>query len=359
MTDEKTYHLIDAYLNGELLGRKLDAFKAQLKEDTELQQAVSTQKAIIAAIENSREKELKALMTKGTSARVVAMSPKSKFAMATAATVALLAVAAIYIIPTFNNKAETADATVENTESEEPITFVDSEQKGDSNYRANELEDTKVDTQTLAVVMPEEKAIVPPMPEVVTTDIESVYDYDGAQEDDAIEEEATDDIAKDIVKTETNSITQAPTQDANDQILKDELIGSKAFTVLSLSPSFESENLSEVSVQTTSKRKKSRAEKKAQKEAAENATRADNTSTTTRGIKVEYWKSPVNYKGYKYNGATVQLYGVTQDKNLAFKELDSRLYIKMDGKQYYLGNNKTHQRLVEVTNPTLLKVLNE
>jgi len=42
-----------------------------------------------------------------------------------------------------------------------------------------------------------------------------------------------------------------------------------------------------------------------------------------------------------------------------FKELESRLYVKMNGKQYFIEKNRKYNRLTEVTNPTLLKVLND
>ena len=36
--DQKTYDLINSYLSGELQGRKLDAFKAELKTNKNLQE---------------------------------------------------------------------------------------------------------------------------------------------------------------------------------------------------------------------------------------------------------------------------------------------------------------------------------
>ena len=57
--DQKTYDLINSYLSGELQGRKLDAFKAELKTNKNLREKLELQKAIIAGIEDVRLNELK------------------------------------------------------------------------------------------------------------------------------------------------------------------------------------------------------------------------------------------------------------------------------------------------------------
>ena len=85
----------------------------------------------------------------------------------------------------------------------------------------------------------------------------------------------------------------------------------------------------------------------------------DKVAYKNRSISVEYWNSVVNYTGYKYTGQKVQLYGIDQKAALKFKELDNRLYVQIKGAQYFLEKNNKYNRLIEVINPTLLKVLNE
>ena len=84
MMDENTYHLINDYLDGSLRGRALDKFKAELKTDSALQEAVAEQQVIIAAIESAREQELKSYLNQNLSkkTKIFSFSPKLKIGLA-------------------------------------------------------------------------------------------------------------------------------------------------------------------------------------------------------------------------------------------------------------------------------------
>lgn len=44
-------------------------------------------------------------------------------------------------------------------------------------------------------------------------------------------------------------------------------------------------------------------------------------------IKVEFWNSPIHYKGYRFNGIKLQLYGIHDPGKIKFKMLDDELYM--------------------------------
>jgi hypothetical protein len=365
--DEQTYHSIDAYLSGELQGRKLDLFKAELKTNKELQKAVTLQEAIIKAINTNRETELKAYLNSNVNGKkIIALNPKWRIALVSAAAIALLAVIILTLSPLLSDKGTTT-AQKSKTPSEQPDKSGNSEH---INIKLSEEKATKIDTQTLAVVAP------PAVQELqIDEDIED-YKTDPSEEMDmAVEEEmASDDesekysentLGKERVIEKATTTANAPiaakTKDADLIVRSDELLGSKSYSVyavaLNLKPAIQ---LSDIQIESTRQSRRDRKEaKKSNEDAAETEDYTAPASIASRAVKVEYWKSVVNYKGYQYNGSQVKLYGIDQQKGLEFKELDNRLYVKLDGKQYFLEKNEKYNRMTVVTNPTLLKVLNE
>lgn len=54
-------------------------------------------------------------------------------------------------------------------------------------------------------------------------------------------------------------------------------------------------------------------------------------------MKVEYWESVVNFKGYKLKGSNLKLFDVDPGETIQLKYLDKRLYMKRNG-QYFRMN---------------------
>lgn len=366
IVNEETYHQINEYLSGELKGRSLDKFKAELKENSTLQEAVASQKLIIESIEIAREKELKTFLSKAVNKKgIIAIHPKLRIALASAAVIALLAVAIISLEPLLQqNKPTTAREKATNDVDKSTKNLLDNT-LDDSTTIANQV--TTIDSQTLAIVET-------PTQEQLLLDAELLEDYktdesEIQKESEFVDtEENTDDldgIEKDkavnnatlsTAKKANNNAKTISTTDSDIVVRSDELLRKKSFPVYAVALDSRAINLDETSVEA--KGKETRKERKA-REAAEDAPEAKPASTISRNINVEYWKSVVNYKGYQYNGTQVKLYGVDQQKPLKFNELDNRLYVQLDGKNYFLEKNAKYNRLVEVTNPSLLKVLNE
>ena len=364
--NEQTYHSIDAYLNGELKGRKLDEFKAELRTDKNLQKAVALQEEIIAAINENREAELRDYLTKHTAKEALSKAPSFRIWMLTAAAVALLIVAGVTLLPyiSSSNKENTATDA-------KPKPLKSTPEEENTSTHSEEMEATVVDTQTLAVNTPPEQTI-----EDIEVVLEDEADNDALEEPESgtipiiekdrnVEENAVLDESSPVAKAQEDKKAVAASKPSDKpavanvestdiKVRGDKLLASKRYIVPSIDPDFSvSETRSDnVTIKTTTK-EKSEADKQASAEGK------DLKTTSRRCIEVEFWKSVVNYKGYQYDGSKVKLYGMDQTRTLDFKELDNRLYVKVEGKQYYLEKNTKYNRLVQVTNPTLLKVLNE
>ena len=340
MTSEKTYHLIDDYLNGKLIGRKLDKFKAELKVDEKLQEQVALQEAIMATIAENRRVELKAYLNEKVTEGGVTFVPNLAAALGAAAMIIILV--ASYFIIDFIVDRQTNTIVKENTL--KPSTKDTS--KRNSNLKFN---DATIDTQTLAIadkfelneeLEPQIEAELENLEE--TANDEDTKDYDSDSESDDV-----------IVKA--NEGKAAPASTENVDVKRDIKLSSKNYTIKSIIPS-EPE---EMQVETSSKPrlKKVKELDDSASETVEPA--ADKMPSPSRSVTIEYWQSVVNYKGYNFDGKTIKLYGIAASKKLEFKELDNRIYLKLDGSHFYIEKNGNYNRLVEITNPTLLNILND
>jgi hypothetical protein len=360
--NEQTYHSIDAYLNGELHGRKLDEFKAELRTNKNFQEIVNIQEKIIAVINSERDKELKEYITEKTGKQAVNPAPIYRIWMLTAAVIVLLISATVILtqyVSTTHKESPTAIALPQKKKT------ADSE--GYEPAPPKEIEATVIDTQTLAIANGSDKT-----DDSEATDKNLLLEnknrltepLDDPESNDIIRSLIEKDKSKDTSKSNTPLVKNKPTnqaivvlKSAEIEVRGDELLAFKSFIVKGIEPDFsvDATKLNQKQLEIATRKKKDKDENAS----SEKEDIIIDYAPTFREIEIEYWKSVVNYKGYQYSGNKVKLYGIDQNKILNFKELDSRLYLKLEGKQYYLDKNSKYNRLVEVINPTLLKVLND
>ena len=352
MVDEKTYHLINDYLNGDLQGTTLDIFKSRLKSEKDLRKAVSEQKVIIAALYTVREQELRDILKSDTKkTKVIGIGQYLKTAGLAAAAIAILMVAFFGIRPYITDRADTNTAQEskakpqQTLEKPKPITE-------DSILIADNpaIETTTIDTQTLALLEP--ISLVEKTPE---------EEEDAMEDSETLEENDISEMELETAVVPKKSTANAPSTSADlDVVVKsDQLLTSQSFVVTTISPIFKEENKD--ILQNDDAQSSTRYVKTNRGKEDVDAPEAEEYKVAykNRSISVEYWNSVVNYTGYKYTGQKVQLYGIDQKAALKFKELDNRLYVQIKGTQYFLEQNNKYNRLVDVINPALLKILNE
>ena len=351
MVDEKTYHLINDYLNGDLQGTTLDIFKSRLKSEKDLRKAVSEQKVIIAALYTVREQELRDILKSDTKkTKVIGIGQYLKTAGLAAAAIAILMVAFFGIRPYITDRADTNTAQEskakpqQTLEKPKPITE-------DSILIADNpaIETTTIDTQTLALLEP--ISLVEKTPE----EEDAMEDSETLEENDISEME----LENAVVPKKYTANAPSTSADLDVVVKSDQLLTSQSFVVTTISPIFKKENKDVVQNDAAESSTRDDKINKSKEDADAPEAEEDKVAYKNRSISVEYWNSVVNYTGYKYTGQKVQLYGIDQKAALKFKELDNRLYLQIKGTQYFLEQNNKYNRLVEVINPTLLKVLNE
>ncbi len=353
MVKEETYHLINEYLNGELKGRALDKFKSDLKTDKKLQKALASQEAIIDSIRTFREAELKSnLQANLTKSRTFVIGRSFKMALASAAVITLVVSAFFVLRPYMNSSKDTMTNEVDTSDQELPVL--------ENTSPSDEL--TQVDTQTIAIAENTKSEELLDLAEELEAPTLEVVDDDSDIDEEKSEQDEIQTPEEARLKKAIPTATDAKDVNGDDaiqdyEVKSDMLLSNKKYRVVAISPNFSTVKETTAS---TAKRADSKAKETDKADSdKEEATRAAPTTTSIRSIEVEHWKSVVNYKGYNYDGTKVKLYGVSENTNLEFKELDNRLYVKIEGKQYFMERNKDYKRLVEVTNPALLNVLND
>lgn len=76
----------------------------------------------------------------------------------------------------------------------------------------------------------------------------------------------------------------------------------------------------------------------------------DDKHAVNKYVQIEFWRSPLNYKGYKLSKYSVILYGIPDTENLKLYTLDDVLYLKNSSTVYkleYNGDFKPFERVVD------------
>ncbi len=72
---------------------------------------------------------------------------------------------------------------------------------------------------------------------------------------------------------------------------------------------------------------------------------------------VEFWESPLNYKGYKKNKNFLVLYGIKQYDQLELKMIKNDLYLCYTNSYYLLENTSEFKNLIPISNQQLINQL--
>lgn len=73
---------------------------------------------------------------------------------------------------------------------------------------------------------------------------------------------------------------------------------------------------------------------------------------------VEFWKSPINYKGYKTGKNKLVLFGIDQFNLISFKMIDKTLFMKYLADYYQIDHTLEFKSLIPVSNSNILSQLN-
>jgi hypothetical protein len=79
---------------------------------------------------------------------------------------------------------------------------------------------------------------------------------------------------------------------------------------------------------------------------------------TLNSLSVEFWKSPINYKGYKTGKNKLVIFGLDQFSMISFRMLNNTLYMKYLSDYYQIERSEDFKSLIPINNPQVLSQLN-
>ena len=74
-------------------------------------------------------------------------------------------------------------------------------------------------------------------------------------------------------------------------------------------------------------------------------------------IQVEFWKTPLNSKGYRFSRKKVMLYGFPDFSNVLVYELDGNYFLRSADQVFRLTYSAEFRQMEKVTDPELLSRL--
>jgi hypothetical protein len=75
-------------------------------------------------------------------------------------------------------------------------------------------------------------------------------------------------------------------------------------------------------------------------------------------IKVEFWRSPINYKGFKFDDVKLVVFGLLEFNNLSLIGHNNNLFIRYNKEYFQIDPTDDFKPLVPVKNNVLIKELN-
>ncbi len=313
---EETFHLINTYLKGELEGESLDIFHAKLKNDESFKKAYDQQLLLIKAIENYREKELKKLLKSQGNVEYFQNIWSTKWVIASSLIVVFFSVTYIFIELGERKKSKPLglDSVIEKTSNTSEITSPEKKTIMTEDSFVTEIVAVEENTTTKAIdSKPKIETSIPPIKEIVEEETEN---------EDAMEKTSKEDL------TEPN-VEKDPLVLAEDSFLSE-----KNYTV-----SIFSLNANDA------RRKTKRRDNKTVKP----------KNTPTQDIKIEFWKSVVNFNGYKFDANKIELYGTQPESSIEVLKNGSNYYLKLENRYYKLIPNNEFQKWIPEKDPKVFK----
>ena len=134
----------------------------------------------------------------------------------------------------------------------------------------------------------------------------------------------------DSIKVSIDSLTLENPNTDGIVVRKDELLSTKTIEVINLSP------VAKMSSKDSLLQKVSGIK--------------DDRNTSKQFLNIEFWSSPLNYKGYKMSKYKLVLYGIASAEGLKLFKLDDDIYMKSASFVYHLdafGDFKPYERITD------------
>ncbi len=81
-------------------------------------------------------------------------------------------------------------------------------------------------------------------------------------------------------------------------------------------------------------------------------------NTSKKNIIVEFWESPINYKGYKSSDFKIIVYGIKPEDVKSIKRIQQVIYMKVNEQVFQIDNRSDFSTYDEISNKQILQYFN-
>ncbi|MFT5480726.1 MAG: hypothetical protein ACI9NN_001694, partial [Bacteroidia bacterium] len=329
------------YLLGKLAGQDLDKFKIRLKDDPAFLQQVQVQKAIISSVETARKNQLKALLVASRQKKKGLIIHFKNRSLAVAASVLSLLAFGLII----KTMLPYGDSNLSETEkqSEQIVNTNDKDTKPLQLDEVITSDDTFQEPDSVVLEPSPEIAIVEDLAEKSEVEKDAMFDGD-------------DDVDFAELKKNEDEI------DGDDfKAKRDSMFASKSVPLYVVAYTVKAAQTTVTEGATKKDGLFNRKNKdKNDAEDAEETTAEVKALTQSVGssVRVEFWVSIVNFKGYKFDGSKLLLFDTPETTPVSLKSYTGKTYLNKNGVWYSIVPNSAFNQMSRISAADILKVLN-
>jgi hypothetical protein len=314
---------IDAYLQGKLNPEETAAFEQKLKSDSSFAEAFKNQKLLSELIKENARLELKAFLNTHAKTKLISSNNWLQSKIFAIAATAVILIGAFIVFQFYSspkleqNIALEETAPITETETQEPVVV---SPESDQNKQSESYNDKDLLNEIVPPTIEEQKAI----------EMESMDDappiLDQISEDRYYQAESDYNVAQEIN-------------------IKDTFLFATSLTMLDLNGRKDSYGNNR-KLESKSAQLPAAASNSNQAKALEDKKKSIDTSGLSKSkiankqniktkFMVEFWSSPINFKGYKYGNNIIQLFGLN-NYNCKLYTVNGSLYLRHLEKVYII-----------------------
>jgi|GEM_PF-2518913 len=319
MEDQNKYDLFDRYIRGELAETELDEFLERLESDSEFKEDFSSYQLVVEGIREHERQELKAYMQQKARVRFMGNPWSRSWTYASAAVI--LAFSILYLVVDNNSSLNEYVAAKDTLDT---LNNSDTSAQIDGKEEQLAMEDPAAPREQAAVDSMEATEVA----ELIAETTEVFEDQEAPEEMDY-----PDPLANDS-KVRMDQEDELPVK--ADTRVHD--------TVLSLALSFEKAGKPDTAQSAVLKKKE--------------------LAVRNEKIVVQFWKSPINYKGYRFDGRKLEAFGLDtfSQVSLKYRVVNAELkvyeiYLKYGDAYFKLEEDNRYHSYIRVKDPAIIEEL--
>lgn len=154
-------------------------------------------------------------------------------------------------------------------------------------------------------------------------------------------ESDTSDAAEEILAADSLIVdTLTVSSDENIVVKKDELIEARTVEVVDLTPDINRKTKSDSILEAVS------------------GIKSEKKTNERIQLMVEFWRSPINYKGYKLGKSKLILFGIDNSSQIMLYKMNGNLYLKVDQNVFALQSSDVFKSFERISDVNLLTLFN-